>query len=207
MHGARIVIAPGLKRSTKYAGVDGFLTASPEQPLAILTADCVPVFLSADGGRVVGLLHAGWRGIQKRILPKAIRMIKRTWGIPASRVQAWTGPHIGPCCFEVQWDVAQYFPATRLRRGCGGRARQSSRTGGGQAHWTVDLAGELRRQAKQLGVRWRVPQSLGGGEARKRGFEGCTMHQPRFYSYRRDKTPKRQVSVIMKVAARHPGLS
>jgi YfiH family protein len=187
VHSSRIQIVRKLAKSRRFPAVDGFLTEVPAQPLAIFTADCVPIFLSADGARVVGLLHAGWRGVRKLILPRAIRIIKQKWGIQPSDVQAWSGPHIGPCCFEVQWDVARFFPATRLRRGSGGQAR-----------WTIDLEKELRKQAKQLGVRWLVPRSLGGGGVSKKAFKGCTMHEARFFSYRRDKTPKRQVSVIMK---------
>jgi YfiH family protein len=173
IHGSGIRIVRKLSEFHRFLAADGFLTEAEAQPLAIFTADCVPIFLSANGARVVGLLHAGWRGVQKRILPRAIRMIRQKWGIRPSEVQAWSGPHIGPCCFEVQWDVARFFPATRLRA---------------KNRWRIDLSSELRRQAVNLGVRW----------VSKKGFEGCTMHQSRFFSYRRDKTPKRQVSVIMK---------
>jgi YfiH family protein len=177
IHGSGVRIVTKLSKSRRFLGADGFLTDAETQPLAIFTADCVPIFLSAGGARVVGLLHAGWRGVQKRILPRAIRIIKKKWGIPPSNVQMWTGPHIGPCCFEVHWDVARHFPATRRRM---------------KDRWRIDLSREIRRQASNLGVRW----------VSKRGFEGCTMHQTRFFSYRRDQTPKRQVSIIMKCKTR-----
>jgi YfiH family protein len=173
VHGTRIQIVSKLQKSKEFLGTDGFLTDSPDQPLAIFTADCVPIFLSAEDGQVVGLLHAGWRGVQGKILPRALKVLRERWGIKAAQVTAWAGPHIGPCCFEVNWDVARRFPLTRKRSG---------------DRWTVDLEKELRRQARQRGARW----------TSKKPFEGCTMHQSRFYSYRRDQTPKRQVSIIMK---------
>lgn len=173
IHGSGVRIIPKLSKPQKSLGADALLTEHPGQPLAIFTADCIPVFLNADDGHVVGLLHAGWRGVQKRILPKAIHLLKSKWGIQPSHVQAWSGPHIGPCCFETQWDVARYFPLSRRRSG---------------ERWKVDLGKEIKRQAALLGVRW----------VSKKGFKGCTMHEARFYSYRRDKTPKRQVSIIMK---------
>ena len=167
------MIIPQLTKAKKYKKTDGLLTDRSNQPLAVFTADCAPIFVSADQGRVVGLLHGGWRGVRKGILSKAVRLLRRKWDIRASQIMAWSGPHIGPCCFEVQKDVARHFPRSRRRS---------------KGRWTVDLAAELARQARRLGVRW----------VRKRAFEGCTMHQSRFYSYRRNQTPKRQVSVIMK---------
>ncbi len=172
-HGSVVRRVAKLSRSTRFPGADGLLTDRAAQPLAIFTADCVPVFLQACQGRVVGLLHAGWRGISKRILSQALRQIKRYWGVPPQDVVVWLGPHIQSCCYKVRWDVAQHFPRTRTRW---------------DHHWRIDLAGELQAQAQRLGIRW----------VRKRPFEGCTMHGSRFFSYRRDGTSKRQVSLIMK---------
>jgi hypothetical protein len=167
------VIVPTLKKSREYKGVDGFLTDHAQQPVAIFTADCVPIFITADDGHVAGLLHAGWRGVQKGILAKAVRLVQRKWRLKPSQITAWAGPHIGPCCYEVQEDVAGHFPRSRRRW---------------KGRWMVDLAAELARQARRLGIRW----------VSKKGFGGCTMHQSRFYSYRRNQTSRRQVSVIMK---------
>jgi hypothetical protein len=172
-HGSRVCRVAQLARPREYREADGLLTDVVEQPLAIFSADCVPVFLQDRQGRVVGLLHAGWRGVAMKILGQAVADISRHWGIAPPEVSVWIGPHIHPCCFEVRWDVARHFPRTRKRR---------------ELRWTVNLAGELQAQARRLGVRW----------VRKKPFEGCTMHGSRYFSYRRDKTSKRQVSIIMK---------
>lgn len=172
VHDTRIFI-PSARRAHALNGYDGFLTDLPDQPLVVFTADCAPIFVSARDGDVVGVLHAGWRGVRGQILREAARSLRRRWGIRASEIQAWTGPHIGPCCFEVQWDVARYFPRTRRQIGNG---------------WRVNLEAELKAQALALGVRW----------GRKKGFRGCTMHESRFHSYRRNKTPMRQASIILK---------
>jgi YfiH family protein len=186
IHGVRIDIVPKLSKEKTYPGSDGLLTDVREQPLAIFTADCVPVFLSAHNPTVVGLLHAGWRGVQGRILARAVRILRKRWRVAPEDIRVWVGPSIKACCFEVQWDTARHFPATRRRRGYGGQAR-----------WTVDLEGELRLQAKRLGIKWLAPRSLGGGGISKKPSLDCTMHGSRYYSYRRDRTDKRQVSVLM----------
>src|SRR5262249_36754063 len=130
VHGSKIVIVPRLKRSRKYSRADGLLTEQTDQPLAIFTADCVPVFLQA-GDKVVGLLHAGWRGVRRSILEKAVRKIRRRWGLAPRQITCWVGSSIGPCCFEVRWDVARSFPFSRRRH---------------QRRWRVDLPAEVEAQ-------------------------------------------------------------
>jgi YfiH family protein len=171
VHGSRIVVVPRLRKSRHYPGVDGFLTAAPNQPLGIFTADCASIFLSAPSQGLVGLLHAGWRGVRGGILPKALRLMRKRWHCPSRAVHVWLGPTIGPCCFEVRWDTARHFPATRRKQG---------------DRWRVDLAEEIRRQARRLGARV-VPAPA-----------SCTRHTVQYHSFRRDQTDERQISVIMR---------
>jgi len=177
VHGSKIAVAPRLGKSKIYRNADGLLTDVPHQPLAIFTADCVPVFVADPRRGVVGILHAGWRGVSRKILPKAVRLMRRRWRSAPRDIRVWTGPAIQRCCFEVRWDVARHFPSTRRRA----PARS-------QDSWEVDLAGELERQTRRLGAHW----------ASAKASRRCTMHDKRFYSYRRDGTDQRQVSVIMK---------
>lgn len=171
VHGTRVIIVPKLKQARRYPAADGFLTAEPGQPLGIFTADCASIFLSAPSQGVVGLLHAGWRGVRLGILKTALRELKRRWGCKPKEIRVWMGPSIGPCCFEVRWDVARHFPATRRLRG---------------DRWVVDLQSELERQVRHLGMKLdRTPQA-------------CTYHPRRYHSFRRDQTDERQISVIMR---------
>lgn len=178
IHGNKVAIVRHPPRSLAggrdVPGVDGFLTDAPGVPLAIFTADCVPVFLVNQKAGVVGLLHAGWRGTRAEILQKSIRLMRQKWGAKAKETHFWLGPSIGPCCFEVQWDVAQHFPVSRVRKG---------------GRWRVDLQKELLRQGRRLGLRY----------AKERNQGDCTMHNRRYYSYRRRPDPERQVSVILKI--------
>lgn len=172
VHGSRVIWVPALRSETKYPGADGLLTNAFNQPLGIFTADCVPIFLSVPSRHVVGLLHAGWRGVKGGILKNAVRSIHQRLGCSARSVFIWTGPAIGRCCFEVKWDVARHFPGSRRRR---------------KDRWSIDLVSEIKRQARRLGVRF----------LSKPGGRTCTMHHQRFYSFRREATMNRQVSVIL----------
>lgn len=171
VHRVRIAVVPPLAAPRTFRGADGLLTDAPRQPLGIFTADCVPVFVSAGRGRVVGLLHAGWRGVQGGIVKEAFRLIWRRWRIAPRLTEFWVGPAIGPCCFEVQWDAARHFPASRARQG---------------DRWRVDLADAIQRQVRRFGGRWKGARSA------------CTRCDGGYFSYRAGDEASRQISLIMK---------
>ncbi len=74
---------------------------------AIITADCVPVFLWDSTGQYAALAHCGWRGVVKQLAKKCVQTLLQQ--NPSLQLNAWLGPHIQACCFEVQEDVANQF--------------------------------------------------------------------------------------------------
>ncbi len=76
---------------------DGLYTGERSHALVIQTADCLPVLLA--GREKVIALHAGWRGLAKRIISCASRLGEFEW--------AAIGPHIRKESFEVGMDVAR----------------------------------------------------------------------------------------------------
>ena len=82
---------------------DGFFIRSFDQlndPLCILTADCLPIFILGKEGLV--FLHAGWRGLASGILfqPQISQINPHT---------LYVGPCIYPCCYEVETNFISYF--------------------------------------------------------------------------------------------------
>ena len=102
VHGATVIDAT---RSGKLGDADAIVTTDPGIPIAIATADCVPVVLEADG--VVAVVHAGLRGAAAGIIPAAIEAMESSGRRP---LRAAIGPAIGPCCYEVGADVSDLFP-------------------------------------------------------------------------------------------------
>jgi len=68
---------------------------------AILTADCIPLFLTDQLGTRVCVLHIGWRGLAAGIIEQALSVMD----IETKRLIAWIGPGIGPDAFVVNYDV------------------------------------------------------------------------------------------------------
>jgi hypothetical protein len=97
VHGGTVVVA---RRAGSHGDADAVVTDVPGLPIAIGTADCVPVAIA--GERTIALAHAGWRGVVAGVVPAALRAMEAIGDVP---VRASIGPHIGPCCYEVGTEV------------------------------------------------------------------------------------------------------
>ena len=89
---------------------DGMLTDRPGVPLAIMTADCLPLLLARSDGRQVAALHVGWRGALADMVGQFSRLLQARGDHPA----AWTvalGPAAAACCYQVGADVLRQFAA------------------------------------------------------------------------------------------------
>ena len=113
VHGTRVVRADDaqdpdspvpLHRGSVEA--DGLITASAGRPLAILVADCVPLFLFDVRRRAAALLHAGREGTQQGMARQGLAALSRAYSSRPADVYAVVGPSAGPCCYEVSEALA-----------------------------------------------------------------------------------------------------
>jgi YfiH family protein len=89
-------------RTEVEAGLEGDgLIGSTNTPLAVLTADCIPLVMI--GKNTHAIIHAGWKGLQNNIL--ANPLIKEM-----KPFYAYIGPHIRSIHYEVQEDLKDNFP-------------------------------------------------------------------------------------------------
>jgi len=87
-----------------FAGeADALVTSETDLCLSVAVADCVPVALV--GEREVGMVHSGWRGTLSGVSGKAAH------SLGGDRVQAYIGPSIRRCCYEVSAELASEFAA------------------------------------------------------------------------------------------------
>jgi YfiH family protein len=150
---------------------DAVVTTVPGLAVGIATADCVPVLLAANAGRVVAAVHAGWRGLALGVVAAGLEALREEAGSQGAIVVA-IGPHIGPCCYEVDEPVIE-----ALRERFGGAldaALRPSRPG----HARLELARLVRRELELAGVRSTAVGLLA---------DACThCDAARYHSYRRD---------------------
>jgi purine-nucleoside/S-methyl-5'-thioadenosine phosphorylase / adenosine deaminase len=181
VHGAKVARV-GAKRAgagfedpdTRIRGADVLLTRSRGVPLAVMTADCLPIVLASPEENEVAVVHAGWRGLARGILAAAVGAFEGAGGI-----RAVMGPAIGPCHYEVGEDVA-------LAVASGSETGAVTRRRGGSLY--LDLPGTARATLKARGV----------GRIEDVGL--CTAcERKRFYSHRRDGGTGRQAAIAMRL--------
>lgn len=180
VHGSEIVLArdedPGVMPEA-----DGIISLNPEDVLCIRTADCVPVLLWASSPDMIGAVHAGWRGLAKGIVKKAVHYMQE---LGACEIRASIGPCIGVCCYEVGMDVVDGI----------GREHLVTRNGS----MFMDLAGVALSQACESGVARHMIHTVCM----------CTScHPDKLFSYRRDGAGAgRNISLIGGKSWSLPGL-
>jgi YfiH family protein len=166
VHGTEVVVLDDPCDSPPRA--DAAVTDRPGVVLAILSADCLPVLLADDEGRVVGAAHAGWRGLAAGVLENMLAAA-RALSPHSRRWHAWLGPAIGQSAFEVGEEVrAAFLHGDRQAATC-------FLEGGRPGKWHADLAGLARRRLLRAGLDRIIEE------------QACTHRDAeRFYSYRRD---------------------
>jgi YfiH family protein len=123
---------------------DGMVTREAGIALCVFSADCVPILLYDDTARAVAALHAGWRGTLAAIAAEGVRQMTEAGARP-ERIRAALGPAIGPCCFEVDEDLAEQF-TRRIPW-----AHDLTRKGQPRKAY-LDLRGIIRRQLQETGL-------------------------------------------------------
>ncbi len=99
----------GIWREKDIKSVDGLVTDVKNVTLVTYYADCVPLFFIDPVNRVVGLAHSGWRGTLSMIGGKMIEKMNTSYNCDVSNIVVGIGPSIGPCCYEVDFNVASEF--------------------------------------------------------------------------------------------------
>ncbi|RKY56656.1 MAG: peptidoglycan editing factor PgeF [Candidatus Neomarinimicrobiota bacterium] len=99
-----VVSEPGIILNT-----DALITNIEGIFLSVKTADCAPVILFDPVRKVVGAIHAGWKGIVKNIISKTINVMETIFNTKPYNILVAIGPAIHDCCYEVKSEVACEF--------------------------------------------------------------------------------------------------
>jgi YfiH family protein len=168
VHGVALLRAPFKGRPD----ADALWSVAPGAAVGVVTADCVPILIADAERRFVCAIHAGWRGSAARIAARTVRALAQAMRVPPGEWVAAIGPHIGPCCYEVDEPVLAAIPERSVFR--------PVRPG----HAMLDLFALNRLQLVGAGVPALRIERVGG----------CTACDPtRYASYRRDGTGGRML--------------
>lgn len=175
VHSDRVIQCTKDTDSNILPQADASWTDQPNRVLAVMTADCLPLFVSDVSGTVVAAIHAGWKGLLNQIIIKTLSQLP----VSSDQLHVWIGPAISQPYFEVGQEVFQQFIDVDERY----RSffAQSSAPG----KWLLNLPGLAEFQLNQGGVTSVFQSQL------------CSYHQAEwFYSYRREGQTGRMASLI-----------
>lgn len=195
VHGTRCVDAAA---ATPGVEADASFTRQRGVVCAVLTADCLPVLLCDEQATVVGIAHAGWRGLAAGVIEATVAAM----GEPGERLLAWLGPAIGPRAFEVGGEVREIFIAHDAQAA-------NAFVPAAKGKWLCDIHQLARQRLQALGIdgpRRGVPVTQGDRVTGPRsgipgmqstGTDFCTLRDAEnFFSYRRDGVTGRMASLV-----------
>lgn len=76
--------------------------------LALTAADCVPVYFYDEKNKIIGLAHAGWRGVAGKIVRNTLAKMSKL-GAEKKAIRIALGPGIKKCHFEIKKDIVAEF--------------------------------------------------------------------------------------------------
>ncbi|HXX67737.1 MAG TPA: polyphenol oxidase family protein [Polyangiaceae bacterium] len=130
--------------------------------VGVRVADCVPVLVGDLATGDVAAIHAGWRGIVAGVVRSGLERLG------GRSIVAAIGPCIGRCCFEVGHDVADAIASA-----CPG------------VQVVIPFSAETDMVDLRIAVRGQL-RALDVDDSSIDDVVGCTKHDSRFHSFRRD---------------------
>ena len=105
VHGNKFVFLSSNSRiKTRSISADAVISEKKRIPIAVLTADCVPILIYDKKRKMIAAIHAGWRGAYKGIVQKVIQSMLSKGCSPKDMTVA-----IGPCISKNNYEVKGQF--------------------------------------------------------------------------------------------------
>jgi YfiH family protein len=105
VHGAGIAKVDLDSAGQWQENMDGLMTNTPQLPLMLVFADCVPLLLYDRRRHALGVCHAGWRGTINGIADITLWAMSAAYDTDPADIVACIGPSIGPQSYQVGEEV------------------------------------------------------------------------------------------------------
>ena len=106
-----VFIDKNFKLNKKKIKADAIITDQVKIPIAVLTADCVPLLLYDNKRNMIAAIHAGWKGAFKGIINNVINfMLKK--GCKKNNITV----ALGPCIGRINYNVGEEFKKKFLKK-------------------------------------------------------------------------------------------
>jgi polyphenol oxidase len=117
VHGDEVHLVTDAEQQVMSLGEgDALVTGLTGVALAIRTADCIPILIHSRTTGHIAAVHAGWRGLEAKILSKTVTKLCNLDGVSAATLCFDIGPFIAAESYEVGGEVAERFAPDCSRR-------------------------------------------------------------------------------------------
>ncbi len=148
---------------------DGLISIEKNTALCVLSADCLPLILWHESG-ITAALHSGRKGSFENILKECVdKIYTKNPNLDMQKFHLFILPSICAKNYEIDGEILE-FAKVEFKDFLYERR--------------LDLKALVKFQAQNLGIKNIVDSNI------------CSFDDKTFYSYRRDKTSKRFVSVV-----------
>ncbi len=174
VHKTKVVVVTSEEAGQIISDTDGLITEEKNLFLTATAADCFIIYFYDPVRRVVGIAHAGWRGIMADISREMISKMSERFEVNPGDLLVGISPGIQKCHFGISaMDKEKYSIYPRFIFERNGKV-------------FVDLTAILKDQLQSLGV----------AESQIEDSGICTYCEERdYFSYRRDKPKEVQPMV------------
>ncbi len=86
---------------------DAMITKMSGYAISVVTADCVPIIIYDVKNKIIGCIHAGWKGAFSDIIKNTVKKIKKL--NYNNKIYASVGPCIGKISYEVDMKFYKKF--------------------------------------------------------------------------------------------------
>jgi len=174
-HTDKIAVHPGSNLNQPF---DAIMTQRKGYFLFLKTADCNPVLFFDPKTNVIGAIHAGWKGLEQRIITKTMELAIKKYSLDLSTVKFIIGPSIRSCCYEVKQDLVDTF----------------NKTFDSTEDFFIKRSGKIHFDQLEA-----IKQEFNNLKVKTENIEiidQCTHCSNQYFSYRENKTKMRNISFI-----------
>ena len=97
--------------TSRTKSVDAIITNRINFPIAVLTADCVPVLIYDHKKNIIAAIHAGWKGALNGIIDNVLKFMFKKGCKPKNTTVA-----IGPCISKNSYEVKEDFQKKFIKK-------------------------------------------------------------------------------------------
>ena len=106
-HSNKVIIITKKNKNLKKFKSDALITKMKGFALGVVTADCVPIILYVVKNKIIGCVHAGWKGASSGIIENTVKKFKKLNS--KNKIFASIGPCIGVKSYEVDLNFYKRF--------------------------------------------------------------------------------------------------